>query len=164
MNTAFDSQTDEQDEYSVYDETLEFSRFYSSRYADDHRLPSGEISVEQTLDIASARLQWALEQVRPTLSGIFTENDILMLMDCFQADLFSPGQFNSIASELCDHHGIELEDYESTSLGELVGKLFALDQIQKMALADALEQAWHRGLKSNQGPEEFLLTLGIELV
>ena len=164
MNTAFDSQTDEQDEYSIHEETLEVSREYAGRYVEEHKLPSDELTPEQTMNIGTARLQWALQQVRPQLSGIFTEDDIITLLDCMQGDLLYPDQFHSIPSFLCEHHGIEVDDYESTWLCELVNKLCDLDRIQTLALGDALEQAWHRGLKSNQGPEEFLLTLGIELV
>ena len=95
---------------------------------------------------------------------MFTEDEIIKLLDCNQGRLFIADRFSSIPSDLCDHHGIEPNNYTASRLKELVDKLLSLDSMQFFALADALEQTWHRGMKEEQTPKEFLQTLGIELV
>ena len=113
--------------------------------------------------LATGRLEWLLRETRSSLSGLLSENDVATLLDCYQGDIFFPDQFNSIASDLCDHLGIELDDYETSDIASLVDKLRRLNSVQRVTLADALEQAWHRGLKENLTPKELLATLGIEL-
>ena len=114
--------------------------------------------------LAAGRLDWLLRQTRPSLSGLFAESDVSALMDCYQGDMFFPDQMNSIASDLCDHLGVELDAYANSSIGPLVDKLQGLSAVQRVALADALEQAWHRGLKQeNKSPTEYFATLGINL-
>jgi hypothetical protein len=108
-------------------------------------------------------LEWLLRKTRPSLSGLLSESDVATLLDCYQEDIFFPDQFNSIASDLCDHLGIELDDYETSGITPLVDKLRRLNSAQRVTLADALEQVWHRGMKENLTPKEFLATLGIEL-
>ena len=163
MNTTFESQTRGQDAPSFHGQTLQFSQFYASRYIQERRLPSGELAADQTLDRAAARLQWTLEQARPTLSGRFTEGDVITLMDSYQADLFFLDQFNSIASGLYEYHGVEVDGCELPGPGDLVNKLRELDPLQRLALGDALEQACHRGLKGVHLAGKFFRTLGIEL-
>ena len=163
MNTTLESQTRGQDAPSFHGQTLQFSQFYASRYIQERRLPSGELAADQTLDRAAARLQWTLEQARPTLSGRFTEGDVGILLGCYQADLFFLDQFNSISSDLCECHGVDVDGCESTSPGQLVNKLRELDPLQRLTLGDALEQACHRGLKGGHIAGKFFRTLGIEL-
>lgn len=102
--------------------------------------------------------------MRPQISGIFSEEEFMTLLDCNLDRLFIPNFFPSIPSVLCDHHGIELDDYESTYLKVLVNKLRDLDSMQFLALGDAMEQTWYRGLRNGKTVGAFLLTLGIELV
>lgn len=132
--------------------------------ADELKL-SYDQSVKATALLAAGRLDWLLQSTRPNLSGLFSEHDIATLLDCYQGDILYPDLFNSIASDLCDHLGIELDEYEASSIAPLVEKLLGLDAVQRVTLGDALEQAWHRGMKQ-QGlsPKEFFATLGIEIV
>jgi hypothetical protein len=120
-------------------------------------------SLEVPALLATGRLEWLLRETRPALSGLLSESDVATLLDCYQSDILFPGQFNSIASDLCDHLGIELDDYETSDIATLVDKLRRLNSVQRVTLADALEQVWHRGMKENLTPKEFLATLGIEL-
>lgn len=112
--------------------------------------------------MAAGRLNWLLQKTRPSLSGLLSERDIVTLLDCFQSSMFFPDQFGSIASDLCDHLGVD--PYEPSCIAPLVAKLLGLHPIQRVTLADALEQTWHRGMKQeNMSPKEFLATLGIDL-
>lgn len=158
-----------------------FSRFYMNRFLAEHPPESlkidskfdNEVEVKLSDDQrviavalqAAGRMDWLLEQRRPALSGVFSEQDIAFLLDCYQGNIFSPDRFNRIASDLCDHLGIELEEYQTSSVASLVDKLIGLDSVQLLILADTLEQAWHRGMKQEGlSPKEFFATLGIELV
>lgn len=126
---------------------------------------SDEQSVAATALLAAGRLGWLLQSTRSSLSGLFSEQDIATLLDCYQGDIFIPDQFNSIASGLCDHLDIELDEYETSFIAPLVHKLQNLEAVQRLTLADALEQAWYRGMeRQGMSPKEFFATLGIELV
>lgn len=121
-------------------------------------------SLEVPALLATGRLEWLLRETRPSLCGLLSESDVATLLDCYQNDIFFPDQFSTIASDLCDHLGIDLDDYETSDIAPLVDKLRRLNPVQRVTLADALEQAWHRGLKESLTPKEVLATLGIELV
>lgn len=120
-------------------------------------------SLEVPVLLATGRLEWLLRETRSSLSGLISESDVGTLLDCYHGNIFFPDQFNSIASDLCDHLGIELDDYEASEIADLIDKLRRLNAVQRVTLADALEQAWHRGGKENLTPKEVLATLGIEL-
>lgn len=79
-------------------------------------------------------------------------------------DLFFPDQLGHIASDLCRHLGVESFLSSGRPLAQLTEKLIDLTACQRLTLADALEQAWHRGMKQeNKSPKEFFATLGIDL-
>jgi hypothetical protein len=157
-----------------------FSASYMSSYLNEHSAVHGKAndegrpgedgktfhnsSSEVPALLATGRLEWLLRETRPSLSGLLSESDVATLLDCYQSDIFFPDQFNSMASDLCDHLGIELDVYETSNIAPLVDKLRRLNPVQRVTLADALEQAWHRGLKESLTPKEVLATLGIELV
>lgn len=125
---------------------------------------SEDKSAEMAALMAAGRLEWLLRETRPTLTGRLSERDILYLLDCYQGQICSPDNFDCLASDLCDHFGIEFEDYRTSQISTLVDKLLNLNPLQRLTLADALEQTWHRGLKcENKTPKEFLVTLGIDL-
>lgn len=69
------------------------------------------------------------------------------------------------ASGLCDDLGIEIDDYRASAIAPLIEKLQDLNAVQRMTLADALEQTWHRGMKVEQKqPRDFLASIGIALM
>lgn len=141
-----------------------FSLDFMAKYLVEHADNGSGLSSDNAALLAAARMGWLLEQTRPSLSGLFSEGDAVALMDCYQGDMFFPDQFDRIASDLCDHLGVELDGYATSSIGPLVDKLQGLSAVQRVALADALEQAWHRGMKQeNKSPTEFFATLGINL-
>ena len=114
--------------------------------------------------LAAGRLDWLLQQTRSSLSGLLSTQEVAMLLDCYQGALFFPDQLDSIASDLCDHLGLDSDLCSSTPVAQLVDSLIDLTPLQRVTLADALEQAWHRGMKQeNKSPKEFFATLGIEL-
>lgn len=148
----------------VIEDAIEFSEGYTLTYLQEHVSFENGFDERNVTQLACARLQWALEKSRRRISGIFSEADFMTLLDCNQDSFFAPDSFCSIPSILCDHHGISLDGYEATHLKALVNKLRDLDELQCFALGDAMEQAWHRGLDTEQTTREFLQACGIELV
>jgi hypothetical protein len=169
MNSIFNKQLDAQfideDEINpVHEDAMKFSKSLANSYIKDHLMLEDGLTSAHLMTLGCARLQWVLEQHRPQISGIFTEDEILNLLDCNQERLFITDGFSSIPSDLCDHYGIEPHNYLSSRLLNLIDKLHSLNSMQFFTLADALEQTWHRGMRDEQTPKEFLQTLGIELV
>ena len=147
----------------MIEDALKFSEDFTRRYLQERVSIDNGMNESDVMHLACARLQWVLDRTRLEVSGIFSEDEFMMLSDCNMDRFFSPDSFTAIPSMLCDHYGIELDDYEATHLKVLVNKLRDLDGMQFLALGDAMEQSWHRGLKSGKTVREFLLTLGIEL-
>jgi hypothetical protein len=78
--------------------------------------------------------------------------------------MFYPEQMNSIASDLCNDLGVELDKHEASSVAPLIDKLRGLNTLQRITLADALEQTWYRGMQLEwKRPREFFESLGIRL-
>ena len=59
--------------------------------------------------------------------------------------------------------GDEFELYGTSDIAPLVDTLLGFSPIQKVALVDALEQTWYRGIKEGHSPRDFFSTLGIDL-
>ena len=140
------------------------SGYYMATYLKEHADTDACFGADEASLFAAGRLDGLLRQTRPTLSGIFSENNIIALIDCYQGDLFSPDKMNNIASDLCDHLGVKVDSYETSGIASLIDTLLELSPVQRVTLADALEQTWYRGMKQmNKSPKEFFSILGIEL-
>lgn len=137
---------------------------YASAYLNEHTWASAGLAPEAASLLAVARLEWLLRAARRGLSGVFSERELHTLMNCYQADLFHPDMLRDLASPVCHDLGVELDEYESSSIRELVDKLLELTASQRLALADALEQAWHRSAEQGCSPREVFAQLGIELL
>ena len=122
-----------------------------------HALEAG-----QALSVAAARLEWLLEDGRRRISGRFSEEDFVVLLDAFQGEPFAAQDPGQIAGALCDHLGIEPGDVDGTPVAGLVQRLAELDAVQVVALADCLERAWH-GFATGRAIAETLAALGVEL-
>ena len=137
------------------------SEYYMASYLREHADNGAGLNSEEVALFATGRLEWLLRESRPSLSGLFSKQDVIVLLNCFQGDLFSPNQLSKIATNVCDDLGIELDAYESSGIGSLINTLRGLTSVQQVALADALEQLWHRGMNGDMG--EFLASLEIVL-
>jgi hypothetical protein len=121
-------------------------------------------SRDDTLLAAAGRLEWLLMDCRDELNGMFTEDEILLLLDCFKGEVFSPFELESLAAPLCVHLGIDPESACENEADALLEKLVRLTAAQRLTLADALEQTWHRGVRHHkQSLRDFFSYLGIEL-
>lgn len=142
-----------------------FSSYYIECYLREHADNGTCLGSQEVALFAAGRLEWLLLQTRSTLSGLLTEQDVIALLDCYQGSMFCPDQMNGMASDLCDHLGVKLSAYETSSVGPLIDKLRGMSAAQRVALADALEQTWHRGMCMEQKqPREFLASMGIVLM
>lgn len=141
-----------------------FSSYYIARYLDEHTYNDTGLDIERSALMATGRLDWLLEESRPTLSGVFSEKDIFTMMNCFQGDVFYPDRIANMAIDIYDDLGIDPEDYESSSFAPLINKILSLTRLQQLALADALERIWYQPSEINaKQPVEVLELLGIQL-
>lgn len=131
-------------------------------YLCEHADNGAGLNSEEVALFATGRLDWLLRKTRPTLSGLFSEQDIIVLLNCFQGDLLPPNQVTRLASNVCHELGIEVDEYESTDIAPLINKLLELTSAQQVALADVLEQFFHHGLSGDM--REFLSSMDIALV
>ena len=138
------------------------SHDYIERYLEQHALESTGLDERRASLIAAARLEWVLRQTRRELRGLFSVVDLGVLLDCFQGTLVGPCDLTSLAGDLCDRYGFGPSEMESP-VGPLVSKFNALTPSQHAAIADAIEQAWHRGVKLGVPPEDVFRALEIEL-
>lgn len=144
-------------------QALTFSADWAERYTRE-RVGGKMAFDERTLGtMASARLEYVLECARRELEGRFCEAEIGLLLNCYQGEVFFPDQFRSFASDLLDDLGLNVETYDQEPIAPLIDKLRALTPAQRVALADALEQTWYRGIPEGTAVAEFFAELGIEL-
>lgn len=143
-------------------EAVERTTHYAQTYLLAHsfaELEPSEVAMGATVQLAVARLEFLLDDARQQISGKFSQDDIDLLLNCYQGEFLTPDTCQHMASTLCEDLGIEIERYRESSIADLVDKLRALTVPQCMALADALEAGWHAGLPVNQ----VLADMGIEL-
>ena len=139
--------------------TSEANKYIAEHEASSGRLPPG--LAFETLPLA--RLQLMLETARQRLSWHFSVSDIVALIDCYQGYVFVPDRFSEMASDFCDNFDVDMNGRESSEYRALIEKLDALDLFLKVALADVLEQAWKRDIKSRPAIAKFFMERGIRL-
>lgn len=132
-------------------------------YISQHTDTEAGLSLTGAAMMATARLNMILDDTRRKLSGMFSQRELLMLVNCFLDAVFYPHIIRRMVSKLCNDLGIE--DYENMppEVASLVNKLRSLDIAERMSLADALEQAWYRGKRDKLSIVEVFSELGIEL-
>ena len=141
-----------------------YSSYNIARYLHEHADNGAGLDVKSSALMAAGRLDLLLRETRLTLGGLFVSADILTLVNCYQGHIFSPTEIHGIESVVCDDLGIELEDYQSSSVAALIDKLRSLSSVQRLALVDALEQFWYRGiLLETTELREFFASLEIRL-
>lgn len=123
------------------------------------RLERNEEAMGATVKFAVARLEWLLDVARQEISGMFNKEEFNLLLNCYQGEFLSPQECARMASTLCNDLGIELDCYRQSGIADFIDKLRTLTVLQRAALADALEVAWHSG----RPVDEALGDMGIEL-
>lgn len=153
------------DDLSVeFDDGWTSSLYDIARYLNEHTYNEVDLDDRRSGLMAAGRLSWLLYESRSTLNGVFSEKDIFTLINCYQGIIFSPHRISTIASDVCNDLGIELDNYEVSSAAPLISKLLDLEPLQLLVLADILERIWYQppGMKMMQIPEVFG-SLGIQL-
>ena len=100
-----------------------------------------------------------LNQYRQELSGLFSRDDLLILLNGMFQSRYAPDELHRLATDICDDLGVEIDQAEQSSLWPLLERLFSLTKGQSVALCDALQLA----LVAKEGPVECWKALGIEL-
>jgi len=100
-----------------------------------------------------------LKQCRLELSGVFSREDLFILLNGVFQSRYAPNELHRLATVICDDLGVEIDEAEQSSLWPLLERLFSLTRGQSVALCDALQLA----LVAKEGPTECWKALGIEL-
>jgi hypothetical protein len=111
-----------------------------------------------TLKHAVGRLEWILNGAREEISGLFTKEEFILMLNCFQGEVMNPRICQRLASTVCDDLGIEIDEYEVSPLADFIDRLRNLNTSQRAALADALEITWHSGSEGFKLLEDMNLT------
>ncbi len=146
-------------------QALAFTANDAAKYLNSHTVAG--LNAERAAIMAAGRLEWVLQHARQSISGVFAVHEMATLMDCYSGTLFFPAQILDMAGDVLDHLGEDLADDDEGNGGSLpneVAKVRKLTPLQRLALADALEQAWHLGHKAGQDWEAVFAQLGIELL
>lgn len=117
----------------------------------NHPTASTEVSDDTLLAL--------LKQCRQELSGIFSRDDLFILLNGVFQSGYAPDELHRLATDICDDLGVEIDEAEQSSLWPLLERLFSLTKGQSVALCDALQRA----LTAEEGPVECWKALGIEL-
>lgn len=120
---------------------------------------------EKVVWLAAARMQVLHDLTTPSLSGKFSESEIFTLMGFYSGDVISPERWVNMTVELNNYLGPD-EPY-SREMDRLFEKLEGLSALERLTLADAVEQvSYQRGaeMADRLSPKEFLPSIGIELI
>lgn len=120
-----------------------------------HALNQPIASAEVSDDV----LQDLLKQCRMELSGVFSREDLFILLNSMFQNRYAPNELHRLATAICDDLGVEIDESEQSSLWPLLERLFSLTKGQSVALCDALQRA----LTAEEEPAQCWKALGIEL-
>jgi hypothetical protein len=137
---------------------------HSKKYIAEHNMNSMELLDTSHFTLPIARYQLILEAARVRLyAQQYSVKDIRLLVECYQGYVCTPDRFSMMASDLCDSLYPDLDEYKLSGHCELVERVHALDLVLKIALVDALEQLWNRGMTTEKAIVKHLRALGILL-
>lgn len=110
-------------------------------------------------EVSDDALQELLKQCRMELSGVFSRDDLFILLNGMFQSRYAPDELHRLATDICDALGVEIDQAEQSSLWPVLERLFSLTGGQSVALCDALQRA----LTAEEGPAQCWKTLGVEL-
>lgn len=132
MNSELSSRGVYADYCDVYArQAIELSADWIEAYESEHTIHTPD----DRNRIAESRLQFILMEARAELSGYFTAANLFDLLNCFTGQVLDPAAIEEIADAV-------LDDCPEQIL--LAQKLEDLSRLQKVALADLLEQMCYR--------------------
>ncbi len=125
----------------------------------------GDISAGVVAADALSRYFQAIQAAKESLSGYFTKDEFLPLLNIVPATRWDRVEAQCPATAVYLDAGLdelEPEDVADSPQFAFLIKLAALSTIQRFALADSLELMWRRGPRSG-GLEEMMATFEIRL-
>lgn len=145
-------------------QAIKESRGYSNRYIAEHKMNSMEVLKISEFTLPFARYQLTLEAAREQLCAQqYSVKEIRLLIGCYLGYVCTPDRFSMMASDLCDSLYPDLDEYKLSGHCPFVDRVHALDLVLKIALVDALEQLWSRGITTEEAIVKHLRALGILL-
>ena len=82
-----------------------------------------------------------LNQYRQELSGLFSRDDLLILLNCLFQSRYEPNELHFLATDIFHDFGADKAEAEESGLWDLLTQLQALTLGQSVALVDALQLA-----------------------
>jgi len=140
------------------DSTLCNAQTYLLAHSFDE-LEGSEEAMGATVKFALGRLEWLLDEGRQQISGKFSHEEFVILLDCYKGDFLTQKDCQTIATTVRNERSMQPVDTKKLSFARFVDRLRALTKLQRAALADAIEVAWYSGRPVN----EALADLGIRL-
>ena len=134
------------------------SRLLAQPYMENHVRPYAGLTLLQTALVATARLQWLLSKSRIGIAAMFSEEELLALLECFDGELILPRDLLDLEYRLCAHWGIRA--HGPLDMPPLARKIYALSAGCRLVLADTLELAW-QGMRTGRSLREVLDGLGM---
>jgi len=117
---------------------------------------------ETTALLDIGRLDYLLRNIRRELSWHFTELEIQVLVKSLNGVPLLPDETDFSLDSICKHFHISHITYRLSKFVPLIAKILKLSAAQKLALADAIEQAWTKKMYGDSAVE-FIRSLGIEI-
>lgn len=110
--------------------------------------------------VSNENLMKLLAQCRQELSGVFSRDELLILLNGVLHTHYEPNELHILAADIFHDFGADMAEAEDSGLWDFLTRLQALTLGQSVALVDALEHA----LMAHEGPIEYVQALGIDLV
>lgn len=110
--------------------------------------------------VSNENLTKLLAQYRQELSGVFSRDELLILLNGVLHTHYEPNALHILALDIFHDFGANIAEAEDSGLWDFLTRLQALTLGQSVALVDALEHA----PMAHEGPIEYVQSLGIDLV
>jgi len=79
-------------------------------------------------EVSDEALQDLLEQCRLELTGVFSRDDLFILLNGVFQSRYAPDELHRLATDICDDLGVEIDEAEQSSLWPLLERLFFTDE------------------------------------
>ena len=108
--------------------------------------------------VSKETLMKLLTQYRRELSGVFSRDELFILLNGLLHTHYEPNELHFLATDIFHDFGADIAEAEESGLWDFLTQLQALSLGQSVALVDALQRA----LVAEEGPLECWKALGIE--
>ncbi|WP_430407339.1 hypothetical protein [Hydrogenophaga sp.] len=105
-------------------------------------LGPGAEPISATVKLGIARLEWLLDEAREDISELFTQEEFVTMLNCYQGAFLTPWDCHRMEHTVAQFMFIDWEEREESVHADFINRLHGLTTLQRAALADALEVGW----------------------